>query len=102
MHNGTLVQQGTHSDLLNEEDSMYATLWAQQAFGDVNWRDSRRRRGRRREEMKSGYGRVQLTSDGAFGVSTSIEGLRGLKGIDEAFDSGGRGFGGADDSGWLW
>ena len=48
---------------------------------------------------------MRLTSEGSFhGVGTSIEGLRGLKGIDDALNlaqrllkGGGRGLGSADD-----
>ena len=44
-----------------------------------------------------GYGRVRLTSEGSFhGVGTSIEGPRGLKGIDDAL----KGYSKAAAAGW--
>lgn len=39
MENGTLVEQGTHANLLCRANSTYARMWAQQRHGDENYFD---------------------------------------------------------------
>jgi len=41
MENGTLVEQGTHAQLLCAANSTYARMWAQQRHGDENYFDDR-------------------------------------------------------------
>ena len=98
MRNGTLVQQGTHEQLLAAEESTYAMMWAQQLrMGDE-------RRGAEEEDLRLEHSRVELHSDrsGVHGAGVSIQSLRATEGIDKTLRGGGRGVGGDEDQGWLW
>ena len=37
MENGTLVEQGTHANLVCRANSTYSRMWAQQRHGDENY-----------------------------------------------------------------
>ena len=119
MSNGTLVEQGTHADLLCAANSTYSRMWAQQRHGNERWFEQRGRpewcpvpeNEQRRAFSSDGrgpspahYGDVHA---GRREYGVALQGLRDLAATDESLlATAGREAG--DDSdfrdggGWLW